>query len=214
MIEVMEKNGGLSKPFDISVANRLNEGKFNHQHEANSFDQMFMNEVGGIVDFYKEDLAEMMEFMYEKETRNTLSNLERKQQRSETMRLMGNVIYNIFRLKKVGISMPTIYISSALHASVRWDKKQKFQDHDIHDFRHATAALPYCDYFFTEKRLAYLATQNQTGFDKLYGCEVQSRVTGAVSSLQNISITCDTRAGVAELFGVDVATLRRALGKE
>jgi hypothetical protein len=41
-------------------------------------------------------------------------------------------------------SMPTIRIPSTLHAAVRWDKQQKYQKHD---FQHAIAALPYCDYF-------------------------------------------------------------------
>jgi hypothetical protein len=40
--------------------------------------------------------------------------------------------------------MPTIRIPSTLHAAVRWDKQQKYQKHD---FQHAIAALPYCDYF-------------------------------------------------------------------
>ena len=100
---------------------------------------------------------------------------------------MGNAICNFFRLKKVGNAMPTMQISAALYASVRWDKKQKFQNHDFYDFRHAAAALPYCDYFFTEKRLAHLVTQNQFSYDKKYKCQVQSKVNCAVSLLKGLT---------------------------
>ncbi|HEY5602206.1 MAG TPA: hypothetical protein VIM41_03780 [Gammaproteobacteria bacterium] len=185
MIEVMLENGGLTK-LEFAIANKLNEGKYKHQDEARSFNQMFLNEVGGIVDVYRDALADMMEFMYQKETGENLTQKQSTEHRDETKRVMGNTIYNLFRLNKVGKAMPFIRISSALHASVRWDKKQKFQDHDFHDFRHATTALPYCDYFFTEKRLAHLLTQKQLGFEKLYKCGIQSKVINAIQSLEKL----------------------------
>jgi hypothetical protein len=99
---------------------------------------------------------------------------------------MRNTITNIFRLNKAGKTMPTIHIFSTLYAAVRWDKKQKFQDNDFYDFRHATAALPYCDYFFTEKRLAHLLMQNLLGLDKFYQCTVHSKEKEAISCLHKL----------------------------
>jgi len=84
--------------------------------------------------------------------------------------------------------MPTIHILSALYAAVIWDKQQRFQDNDFYDFRHATAALPYCDYFFTEKRLAHLLTQNLLGLDKFYQCTVKSKEKEAISYLQELEV--------------------------
>lgn len=185
-VNTMEKGGRSCQIFNISIADKLNEGKFKHQNESNSFHEMFVNEVVGLVDAFKEDLAEMMKFIYEKDTGGTLSDFEFEQSRSETVRVMGNVICNIFRLNKAGGAMPTIRISAALYAAIRWDKKQKFQDHDIHDIRHAAAALPFCDYFFTERRLAHLVTQNQLGFDKLYNCKVESRLDAVISTLDDL----------------------------
>ena len=189
LLQILEDMKGiefLRKFLNSTFGNNLNEGKLKHQHEASSFQQMFLNEIGGIVDVYKEDLAQMMVLMIERENKLTFSEEEIKPHHSETMRLMKNTIYNLFRLNKVGSAMPALQISAALYASVRWDKKQNFQDHDFHDFRHATAALPYCDYFFTEKRLAHLVTQNNLGYDKVYKCQVQSKVKDALSLIKNI----------------------------
>jgi len=184
MIEEIQGNAPnvqFSQLFNMTYADILNEGKFSHQHEANNFQQMFMSEVAGMVEAYKEDLADMMEFICDRKAEKTFSEQEIKKYRDETVRLMQNAITNIFRFNKAGKMMPTIRISAALYAAVRWDKKQNFQDHDFYDFRHATAALPYCDFFFTEKRLAHLLTQNLLGFDKFYQCNIQTTVSGAIS---------------------------------
>jgi hypothetical protein len=198
MIEVMLKNGGLKRNLEFAIAKKLNNGKYNHQDEAKSFNQMFLNEVGGIVDVHRDALADMMEFMYQKETGENLTKKQSSEHRDEIKRIMGNAIYNLFRLKKIGKAMPFIRISSALHASVRWDKKQKFQDHDFHDFRHATTALPYCDYFFTEKRLAHFLTQKQLDFEKLYKCEIQSKVASAIQSLEKLQLYAANKENALE----------------
>jgi hypothetical protein len=172
---------------NMTFAEKLNIGKFSHQNEANNFEQMFMNEVIGMVDCYEEELADMMEFIYDRTAGNELLEKEFIQNRKETVRITGNIIKNIFRYKKAGKAMPTIHVFSALFAAVRWDKTQKFQDHDIHDFRHATGALPYCDYFFTEKRLSHLVTQKLLAFDKFYDCQVKSTIDDAILALKNIN---------------------------
>lgn len=177
MISIIQNSGGMSSDLNLKIADKLNAGKFKHSDEAKTFNQMFLNEVAGIIDVYRDDLADMMSYMYSQET-------EFEQHRNETKRLMGNAIYNIFRLNKVTVEMPSINILSSLHAAVRWDKQQKFQDNDFYDFRHATTALPYCDYFFTEKRLMHLLSQKSLSFDKLYNCEIHSNVRSAITSLK------------------------------
>ncbi len=126
LLQILEDMKGaefLRKFLNFTFGNNLNEGKLKHQHEASSFQQMFLNEVGGIVDVYKEDLAKMMVLIIERENKITFSDEEIKSHHSETMRLMKNTIYNLFRLNKVGSAMPTMQISAALYASVRWDKQ-------------------------------------------------------------------------------------------
>lgn len=184
MVEILLSANGFQKPPPLDYSMQLNKGKFENQGEAKSFKQMKLIEVIGIVDCYRKDLAEMIAYMYERESGERT--LPTKTQKEESMRLMGNMVCNLFRLDKVGSSLPAINISAGLHAAVRWDKQQKFQANDLHDFRHASAALPYCDYFFTEKRLTHLITQNLLSFDKLYGCEVCSKAGDALESLKSI----------------------------
>lgn len=150
---------------------------------------MFLNEIGGVIDLLGEDLADMMENMFKKDHGKKLSIADKRTHRAETMRLMRNAIYNLFKLNKMpSNALPTLRILASLHAAVRWDKKQKFDDHDMHDFGHATTALPYADYFFTEKRLHHLMQQKLLGLDKLYKCEIHSKLVEATRVLQQLKV--------------------------
>lgn len=53
--------------------------------------------------------------------------------------------------KKPNIALPTIRILAGLHAFIRWQKRQEFKFTDFFDIQHATAAVPYCDVFLTER---------------------------------------------------------------
>lgn len=183
MIEFMQKGGSLERAPDIKVADKLNAGKTLHQDEAKSFRQMYLNEVGGVVGLFREDLAAIAFYIYEKESGKRMSTAEKESHKTESMRLWGNVIYNLFKMKKIGKLLPSINIAASLHAAVRWDQKRSFVDNDFHDFRHAVAALPYCDYFFTERSLAHLITQKNLSFDRLYGCKVESNIKAAHKAL-------------------------------
>ncbi|MDD2734937.1 MAG: hypothetical protein PHF56_13430 [Desulfuromonadaceae bacterium] len=168
MIDTMCKNGAFSISFTPSGAEKLNIGKFEHENENHTFDQMFQSELGGMVDLYKTEFKELMAYMFE---RNTGSPPDPNElENSQSGQLIANMIYNLFKHKKIVDQLPSFRIYSGLHAAVRWDKKQKFQANDLHDFRHAVAALPYCDFFFTEKRLSHLITQNMLKYDDLYDC--------------------------------------------
>ena len=45
----------------------------------------------------------------------------------------------------------------------------------------ATAALAYCDAFFTEKSLRTIVTQKHIALDRLYGCHVVASVDDAIA---------------------------------
>lgn len=182
MITTISENGGLSRLDMPRMSEKLNEGKFNHAHENNSFKQMFLSELAGSLDGYGNVVAKSMEDMYEAETGKTLSEEERKN--SDLGKGLRNAIYNLFRLNKAKSYFPTFDIISGLHAAIRWDKNQKYQNNDLHDIRHAASALPYCEAFFTEKRLAHLITQKATSYDKKYSCAVASSVLEALDVIK------------------------------
>jgi hypothetical protein len=67
--------------------------------------------------------------------------------------------------------LPTVYIGSAIYAAID-HKHRQFDDGDLFDHDHAIAALPYCDAFFTEKKLGTLLTEMPAQLDKEYDCRV------------------------------------------
>lgn len=182
MIHVMRSNGGPINTLFPDNSSSLNNGKFSHIDENRSFEQMFLSELAGLLDFYKPLLLEVCCHMYQKKTGKSLTKEEIETMEDKS--LIANMIYNLFRLKKITTELPSYRVTAGLYAAVRWDKKQKFQANDMHDFRHASAALPYCDYFFTEKRLSHLLTQKLLSYDKMYSCIVKSSLKDAVTILE------------------------------
>jgi hypothetical protein len=56
----------------------------------------------------------------------------------------------------------TLHIHAALHAAFRWDKARRFTSNNLYDFEHASAALAYCQLFFTEDWLHSTITARHT----------------------------------------------------
>jgi hypothetical protein len=185
IVETISRNGAPNLPPIRGYSERLNTGKFAHMHQNNTFNEMFLSEIAGMVDSYKADFKDLFAYKFEKQY-GCPPNPE-DLELSESGQLFANMIYNLFNLNKVKQELPSFRIHAGLHAAVRWDKKQKYQDNDMHDFRHATAALGYCDYFFTEKRLCHLVTQDLLKYDKLFNCKTLWRVDDAVECLTTLA---------------------------
>jgi len=182
MMSIMKKSNNTVKPTFKNISNDLNTGKFSHTQENNSFKQMFMSELGGLMDTHKTQIVEAFVYLYEKKENKTPSSSEVEQ----NAELVVNMFYNLFKLNKITTELPSFRIPAGLHAAIRWDKNQNYQENDIHDIGHATAALPYCNFFFTERRLAHLITQKTTAYDKIYKCRVAGSIKAAVSALEEI----------------------------
>ena len=67
---------------------------------------------------------------------------------------------------------PSIHAAAMMHAHFRIDFNRKMNGHDIFDIQIGASALPYFDYFFTEKSLCSLI--NSSSFKRLsnYKCKV------------------------------------------
>jgi hypothetical protein len=86
---------------------------------------------------------------------------------------------------KITKELPVFRIVPELFASTRWDRKRIYSDgNDTLDFLHASFALPYCDFFFTERELRTMIIQRK--FDNLYGCRVESNSNEALKILESI----------------------------
>jgi len=77
-------------------------------------------------------------------------------------------------------ALRTLHIGASLHAALRWDKQRRFKPNDFHDFGHATAAIGYCDAFFTEAPLCELASKRQLKLADMNGCRIVASANAAL----------------------------------
>lgn len=162
----------------------LNTDNLERRESFSSFKQVFLDEIYIAVQEMSEPLKDGMEYMYRKETGRALTDEERAEQRDD--KTLTNVVCNLFRLGKAGDNFPTLKVGAGVHAAVRIDKKRTFEANDYYDFRHAQAAVPYCDYLFTEKNLRHLLRTNSLSYDVEYECNVISKPKEVLDALSKI----------------------------
>jgi len=171
----------LTHPFD-DISEQLNRGKSEHHHENKSFKQLFLSELWGVLDLYRPYFEDVLAFIYEKETGRCHDPSERR----EAGELVAKMIYNGFRLNKLTTELPSLWLGAGFHAAVRWDLKRKFKANDLPDFRHAVAAIPYCDFFLTERSLRHLVSDGNLRLETLYPCKTLSDAACAVKAMASI----------------------------
>ena len=71
----------------------------------------------------------------------------------------------------LGIHLPGFVIRTELYSMYECDPAHKLSSNDWQDWQHASAALPYCQLFLTEKRLAHQVT-TMLHLDTKYQCRV------------------------------------------
>jgi len=166
------------------VSDELNRGKFAHLHEHASFKSLFLAEVCGVLDACMSEFSELMQYIFTRDTGTELREAERCNDNSG--RLLADAIYNVFRLNRDANRFPTIRVRAGLHEAMRWDRKSRFKPNDTCDFRHAEAALPYCDYFLTERSLCSLLQNRNLGFDRIFRCRTFHALADALGALARI----------------------------
>lgn len=160
----------------------LNKAKEKYKDENKSFKQMYLSELGGYLETFDGDFIKYMDDIYFLETGKHLTSEEKEKVHFTNWSLC---IYNLVKLNKIKTALPSFTIFSELNASIRWNKDRKYSDgNDTFDFMHATAALPYYDYFFTEKELKTIIEQRK--LDKIYNCVVLSEVNTVIKELESI----------------------------
>ena len=87
---------------------------------------------------------------------------------------------------------PSVHIPSAIYAGVN-HKSRRFERGDSYDHMHATAALAYCDCFFTERKLGTLLTEGPLRLDKPYRCRVAWEADDVLKVLQLVAAQDGTR---------------------
>lgn len=147
----LEASSNLKPFYHKDDIEALNYGKEKYKDENKSFHEMYLSELGGYLQEFEQDLNNYFEEFYYKETGNRVSEEERKDTNHKSWK---NMIYNLSKLKKLTDKLPSYRIFPEMNAVARWNTNRKYKDgNDTLDFLHVSAALPYFDYFFTEREL-------------------------------------------------------------
>jgi hypothetical protein len=181
MVEQLSK-GRPSPKFDVDgQAAKLTVGK--RQHPEKSFSELYRQEVAGGLEAHEETCSGILLDLCKATGFPTNVSHE---DRAAGGRMVRGLIESASRLGKVRTVFPQLHITGSLHAAVRWDEQRYYKRGDCEDFRHSASALPYCDYFLTERSLAHLICNKPLVLDKEYCTQVFCDSGAAIKSLSRL----------------------------
>lgn len=178
--EVMESLGDEKPEGCPETYETMTTEATKHRHEFATFQQARLIEIAGYLEGAEDQLAGTLTYLASE--RGIHASVPEIAGGVESTK---RLIYNAAKENKLGTYLPGLNIRSGIFAAVR-HRRQPFKKGDREDFLHAAAALPYCDYFFTEKKLGSLISSRPLEFDKLYDCIVCWRESDVLRELQTL----------------------------
>jgi hypothetical protein len=164
------------------LAKRLNRAHAVHAEEINSFAQLYRVEICGALSLAIPVAIDVMQDLASR-ARNrevVFSARERQSAEHDLYHLLSAAVSN----KAVARGVPTLHIGALCHAAIRWDRNRKLTGNDLYDFRHAEAAVAYCDVFLTEHALRTLLQQQHLKVSQDLSCLVISSKAEAAKWVQ------------------------------
>lgn len=158
----------------------LNREKIKAENLKGSFESYFKSEVWGGLDAQIDVLSAIMEALCSRAGYEGISLDEARNRGGDMLRRLIGSAYQHGKIKK---EIPQIHINASLHALLRLDTRRKYKPNDFEDFRHAGAALPYCNVFITESPLATLLKSKSASLADTYDCLVFSDIDAAAKYL-------------------------------
>ncbi len=149
-----------------------------HQNDYRKINDLFLSELSGLLDLKRDDIEQVMFDIYKKE-----SGVEIKEDEMKLSNLTG-MIYETYKRNKITEELSYFTITAGLFSAIRWNKGQKFDRNHTLDFLHASCALPFFHYFFTENQLCTLIHQRK--LDKRFGCKVESKPNKVIEIMSSL----------------------------
>lgn len=181
MVEIIGE-GAIPECSYSAITEHLNQANTAHAQEMINFAQVYRDEVYGAL-----DVASPIAF-------DILGKMAVGQGGYPAAPTWGEreaAIREILRFLRAAIEKPhvkralrTLHIEACLHAALRWNKTQKLDANDLYDFKHAAAALGYCDFFLTDSAMHTLLTQEHLATRHESLCRIGSSMEEAVVWLQ------------------------------
>lgn len=159
----------------------LNDEIQKHVHEHTSFRDLVLAEIAGILQEHKGLFADIIIDEPQIE-QNFISSFRQKGKSKEDCYM--EAVFSHFYDNHMFKELPVFHIFPTLFAHIRFKGIKYKGGNDTIDFLHASFALPYCDYFFTDKKLYHRI--NELKFDSLYNCTVEYDLKKAMGLLGSI----------------------------
>lgn len=185
MIEVINIGGNIPPSSFEKTADNINYGKslFNNLHK--SINSLFKTELKGGLSVYQEQFEKFL--IWFNSTYPKLNSKLKKEIGIDSAEKLSEKIESDILKNQIDLYLPNIYINTCLYTAVRWDSKRNFKPNDFFDFQHSRAALPYYNYFFTERPLKHLLETKPYELDKKYNCIVESDIDKINTILTNLA---------------------------
>lgn len=182
LAEIMEVIGDQAGPECSypALAKRLNQEKAAHVDEMSSFSEVYRAEIFGILDAAAPIAYDVLLKMAMDKGITPAIPDEREAAIREILAFLRAVIEK----PQVKRALPTLHIEASLHAALRWNRTQSFDANDFYDFKHAAAALGYCDFFLTDGPMRTLLTQKHLAARHQSSCRITSSIREAAAWLE------------------------------
>jgi hypothetical protein len=118
---------------------RITKSSAKHAPNMRSFEKVFVDEVGGLIDEHRAEISHAFR-PYAAAMLRSIGAGDHDPARVEQDGL--NLTYTAAAAPKAHIALPFIRIMAGLHAFIRWQRQRAFTFNDIFDLRHAAAAIP------------------------------------------------------------------------
>ena len=179
MIDIIGDNPMPSHDNFDALASNLNINIAEHADELCSYENTYLKEISGTVELFS---GVALDILVEMAHRHGCEG----EVGPDAENVISNLLREAYRKGKINTLVPTLDIYANLHASVRWNKRRQIKPNDIFDFYHASAALGYCQAFFTERSLCSLLTAMKISLAQRHNCNVYYKVSDAIAHLTTL----------------------------
>lgn len=166
-----------------SLASQLTKDKFEHWNPGDSFREIFLDEVAGVIDLLSDVIGD---FLIHVAKQHGFCDPMDNETTLRLGRTFGGVIHGAFAHGRITREFPTIDIPATLHTAVRIDRNRKYKKGDTADFFHAATALGYYDIFLTESSLKHMLLSKGVNLREKYGCVVLSAEDEVLAHLRTL----------------------------
>lgn len=160
--------------YEKEVTQLLHKGREENQNDYINFHDLLSKEIWGSLDCSKQLIENLLSEYFNNYIPNSskiADQFNKIPTAERTIKMMYCITKALTETRKLDI-LPAISIGSCLHSLKRWQIQSRYQQSETFDIMHAKVALPYCDYFLTERTLCAFIKDNLIRLDQSFACKV------------------------------------------